>query len=493
MALKTAKEYIDSLRELGTRVYMFGEKVDNWVDHPLIRPSINCIAMTYALAHDERYKDLMTTTSHLTGRTINRFCHVHQSSEDLVKKVKMLRLIGQKTASCFQRCVGMDAFNAVYSTTYEVDEKYGTNYHENFKKFLIMVQDEDLVVDGAMTDPKGDRSLPPHLQPDPDLFLRVVERREDGIVVRGAKAHQTGSINSHWHLFMPTIAMGEKDKDYALSFACPSNAEGIYMIYGRQSCDTRKLEDGCIDTGNNKFGGQEALVVLDNVFIPNEYIFLNGEYDFSGALVERFAGYHRQSYGGCKVGVGDVLIGAAALAAEYNGVEKASAVKDKLIEMTHLNETLYSCGIACSCEGCPTKAGNYQIDMLLANVCKQNVTRYPYEIARLAEDIAGGLMVTMPSEKDFKSDTVVGANGETIADICNKYFATREGVKTEDRQRILRFLENICLGSSAVGYRTESLHGAGSPQAQRIMIARQGNIQSKKELAKVIAGIPTKE
>ena len=493
MALKTAKEYIDSLRTLGTRVYMFGEKVDNWVDHPLIRPSINCIAMTYALAHDERYKDLMTTTSHLTGRTINRFCHVHQSSEDLIKKVKMLRLIGQKTASCFQRCVGMDAFNAVYSTTYEVDEKYGTNYHENFKKFLIMVQDEDLVVDGAMTDPKGDRSLAPHAQPDPDLFLRVVERREDGIVVRGAKAHQTGSINSHWHLFMPTIAMGEADKDYALSFACPSNAEGIYMIYGRQSCDTRKLEDGCIDTGNNKFGGQEALVVLDNVFIPNEYIFLNGEYDFSGALVERFAGYHRQSYGGCKVGVGDVLIGAAALAAEYNGVEKASAVKDKIIEMTHLNETLYSCGIACSCEGCPTKAGNYQIDLLLANVCKQNVTRYPYEIARLAEDIAGGLMVTMPSETDFKSDTVVGANGETIGDICNKYFATREGVKTEDRQRILRFLENICLGSSAVGYRTESLHGAGSPQAQRIMIARQGDIQGKKDLAKVIAGIPTKE
>ena len=489
MALKTAKEYIDSLRDLGTRVYMFGEKVDNWVDHPLIRPSINCIAMTYALAHDERYKDLMTTTSHLTGRTINRFCHVHQSSEDLVKKVKMLRLIGQKTASCFQRCVGMDAFNAVYSTTYEVDEKYGTHYHENFKNFLIMVQDEDLVVDGAMTDPKGDRSLPPHLQPDPDLFLRVVERREDGIVVRGAKAHQTGSINSHWHLFMPTIAMGEADKDYALSFACPSNAEGIYMIYGRQSCDTRKLEDGCIDTGNNKFGGQEALVVLDNVFIPNEYIFLNGEYDFSGALVERFAGYHRQSYGGCKVGVGDVVIGAAALAAEYNGVEKASAVKDKLIEMTHLNETLYSCGIACSCEGCPTKAGNYQIDLLLANVCKQNVTRFPYEIVRLAEDIAGGLMVTMPSQKDFESDLPVGREGETIGEICRKYFAAREGVSTEDRQRIFRFLENMCLGSAAVGYRTESMHGAGSPQAQRIMIARQGDIEGKKKLAKNIAGI----
>ena len=187
--------------------------------------------------------------------------------------------------------------------------------------------------------------------------------------------------------------------------------------------------------------------------------------------------------------MGDVVIGAAALAAEYNGVEKASAIKDKLIEMTHLNETLYSCGLACSCQGHATKAGNYLIDLLLANVCKQNVTRFPYEIVRLAEDIAGGLMVTMPSQKDFHSDTVVGRSGETIGEICNKFFAAREGVATEDRQRIMRFLENMCLGAAAVGYRTESMHGAGSPQAQRIMIARQGNIQGKKQLAKEIAGI----
>ena len=206
-------------------------------------------------------------------------------------------------------------------------------------------------------------------------------------------------------------------------------------------------------------------------------------------MVERFAGYHRQSYGGCKVGVGDVLIGAAALAAEYNGAQKASHIKDKLIEMIHLNETLYCCGIACSSEGHPTLAGNYEIDLLLANVCKQNVTRFPYDITRLAEDIAGGLMVTMPSEKDFKSDVKVGSNGETIGEICNKFFAAAPSCTTEERMRILRVIENIGLGSSAVGYRTESLHGAGSPQAQRIMIARQGNLEGKKELAKAIIGI----
>lgn len=494
MTLMTASEYIESLRKLKTRVYMFGEKIDNWVDHPIIRPSINCVAMTYALAQDPKYKDLMTATSNLTGHTINRFTHLHQSPEDLIKKVKMQRLLGQKTASCFQRCVGMDSFNAVYSTTYEIDEKYGTHYHENFKKFLIYVQDNDLTVDGAMTDPKGDRSKAPHKQEDPDVFVHVVERRPDGIVVCGAKVHQTGSINSHWHIFMPTISMKEADKDWAVSFACPTDAEGLYMVYGRQSCDTRKMEDGAnIDLGNAKFGGQEALVVLDHVFIPNDMIFLNGETEFAGMMVERFAGYHRQSYGGCKVGVGDVLIGAAALAAEYNGVEKASHIKDKLIEMTHLNETLFSCGLACSCEGCATKAGNYQIDLLLANVCKQNVTRFPYEIVRLAEDIAGGVMVTMPSEKDFKSDMVVGKNGETIGEICKKFFVGRDDIPTEKRQRIMRFIENMCLGSAAVGYRTESLHGAGSPQAQRIMIARQGNIAQKKEFAKIIAGIVDKD
>ncbi|HKK96147.1 MAG TPA: 4-hydroxyphenylacetate 3-hydroxylase family protein [Anaerovoracaceae bacterium] len=490
MTMMTGAQYIESLRKLNTRVYMFGEKIDNWVDHPIIRPSINCVSMTYELAHKPEYEDLMTATSHMTGEKVNRFTNIHQNTEDLKKKVKMQRLLGQQTASCFQRCVGMDAFNAEYSTTYEIDEKYGTKYHDNFKEFLKMVQREDLTVDGCMTDPKGNRGKAPHDQDDLDLFLRIVERREDGIVVRGAKCHQTGSINSHWHLIMPTISMGPDDKDYAVSFACPSDAEGMYMIYGRQSCDTRKLEEvSDIDVGNSQFGGQEALVVFDDVFIPSQYVFMDGEFDFAGMLIERFAGFHRQSYGGCKVGVGDVVIGAAALAAEYNGVEKASAVKDKLIEMIHLNETLYSCGLACSTEGHKTSSGGYLIDLLLANVCKQNITRFPYEIVRLAEDIAGGMMVTLPSQKDFSSDIKVGRNGETIGDICEKYFVGNGICSTEDRIRVMRLLENLCLGTAAVGYRTESMHGAGSPQAQRIMIARQGNIQGKKELAKAIAKI----
>ncbi|WP_409968926.1 4-hydroxyphenylacetate 3-hydroxylase family protein [Bengtsoniella intestinalis] len=481
MALMTGEQYIESIRKLNMQVYMFGKKIECPVDDPILRPSLNSVRMTYDLAQEAEYEDLMTVVSPYTGKRVNRFTHIHQSTTDLRNKVKMQRLLGQKTAACFQRCVGMDAFNSVFSTTFETDKAHGTNYHDNFKKFMMYCQEEDLTVDGAMTDPKGDRSKAPHAQEDPDLFLRVVERREDGIVVRGCKAHQTGALNSHEIIIMPTISMTPADKDYAVSFAVPMDTKGIYMIIGRQSCDTRKLENTEMDVGNAEFGGVEALTIFDDVFVPNDRIFLNGETEFAGMMVERFAGYHRQSYGGCKVGVGDVLIGAAAVAADFNGAAKASHVKDKLIEMTHLNETLYCCGIACSAEGHQTESGNYLIDLLLANVCKQNITRFPYEIVRLAEDIAGGLMVTAPSEADFRDPT--------LGPVIDKYLRGVNAVSTENRLRILRLIENLALGTAAVGYRTESMHGAGSPQAQRIMIARQGNLAHKKELAKTIAHI----
>lgn len=427
--MMTRAEYIESLRRLNLKVYFMGELIENPVDHPMIRPSMNSVAKTYELAEKPEYQDLMTVYSPLIGKRINRFCHLHQSTEDLVNKVKMQRLMGQKTAACFQRCVGMDAFNAIFSTTYEMDQKLGTEYHKRFTEYMKFVQENDLTVDGAMTDPKGDRSLSPSRQEDPDMYMHVVEVREDGIVVRGAKAHQTGAVNSHEHLIMPTVAMKEEDKDYAISFAVPSDAEGVFMVYGRQSCDTRKMEENAdMDLGNAQYGGHEALVVFDNVFVPNERVFMCREYEFAGMMVERFAGYHRQSYGGCKVGVGDVLIGAAALAADYNGVPKANHIKDKLIEMIHLNETLYACGIACSAEGEKMPAGNYQINLLLANVCKQNITRMPYEIARLAEDIAGGLMVTMPSEQDLRS--------EKIGPYVEKYLQGATGTSTENRMRI---------------------------------------------------------
>ncbi len=478
--MMTPEEYEKSLRKLDLVVYMSGKRLGNIVDDPILRPSMNAVAKTYELANLPEYEDIMTARSHITGKKINRFTHIHQNIEDLVKKSKMGRLLGRATGCCFQRCVGMDTLNAMSIVTYDIDEKYGTEYNKRFLKYLEYVQENDLTCDGAMTDPKGDRSLPPHKQPDPDQYVHVVEEKENGIVVRGAKAHQTGAVNSHEIIVMPTIAMREQDKDYAISFALPSDAEGIIYIIGRQSCDTRKLEGDTIDTGNLLYGGHEALVVFDDVFVPWDRVFMYKEYDFAASLVEKFASYHRQSYA-CKVGVGDVLIGASQTAAEYNGVEKASHIKDKIVEMNHLNETLYCGCIACASEGHKEPSGTYSVNTLLANVHKQNVTRFPYELSRLAQDIAGGLMVTMPGNQDFKSSET----GKWL----EKYYKTRPEIPTENRMRILRLIENITLGTAAVGYLTESMHGAGSPQAQRIMISRTVNLEEKKRAAKKLCGI----
>ncbi len=485
MTLMTGQDYKQSLRfRRPLRLFLNGELVHDPVDHPMIKPSIQSVALTYDVAHEEAYKNLLTTRSALTGKLINRFCHLHQSTEDLMSKVKMQRLLGQRCGTCFQRCVGMDAFNAIYSVTYEIDQKYGSSYQNRFTNYLKKVEENDWIIDGAMTDVKGDRAKRPSEQTDPDLYLRVVERREDGVVIRGAKAHQTGAINSHEHLIMPTMAMREGERDYAICCSVPVDADGITYIYGRQSCDLRKLDEspaGDIDSGNPCYGGQEVLVIFEDVFVPHEQIYLNGETDFTGPLVERFAGYHRQSYGGCKTGVGDVAIGSAALVAEYNGAEKASHIKDKIVEMIHLNETMWACGLACSAAGQATPAGNYGVDLLLANVCKQNVTRFPYEIARLLSDIAGGLFVTMPSARDYFNEHTRG--------YLEKYLKTRDDIDVLDRMKIMRLIENLCLGRAAVGYLAESMHGAGSPQAQRIMMTRLADLNEKKELAKHLARI----
>src|SRR5438093_304149 len=382
MPIRTGEEYIQSLKGRKMKVYLFGELVKEPVDHPMIRPSINAVAETYDLA--DKDPELASAQSSLTGNQVNRFLHITESAEDLVNQNRMQRKLGQLTGTCFQRCVGMDALNSLYSTTYEI----------------------------------------------------------------------VGAI--------------------------PADAEGITYIYGRQSCDTRSMEGGDLDAGNSKFSGQEAMIIFDNAFIPNDLIFMDGEYEFASMLVERFTCYHRRSYV-CKTGLGDVLIGAAASIADYNGVSNASHIKDKLVEMTHMNETIFAAGIASSYQAHKTASGNYQNDDMLANVCKHNVTRFPYEIGRLAQDIAGGLMVTMPSEKDFRSPDT--------GPLLEKYLRGRKGVSTENRIRILRLIENMTMGRNAVGYLTESMHGAGSPQAQRIQIARQMQLGYKKKLGKDLAGV----
>ena len=290
------------------------------------------------------------------------------------------------------------------------------------------------MVVGAMTDPKGDRSKSPSQQADTDQFLRIVERRDDGVVIRGAKIHMTGAVNSHEILVMPTTTMDDSSKDYAVVCAVPVDAPGVQMIFGRQANDGRRDNEENLDVGKPSFGivGGEAVIAFEDVFVPKERVFMDGETDFTNSIVYRFAAHHRANYGACKTGLMDVLTGAVSYLAQIQGTAKASHIKDKVTEMIHLSETLYSSSIACSAEGVPTPSGAYMVDTMLANVCKQNVTRFHFEVARLALDIAGGFIATMPSQFDLES--------EEVGPLVKKYFSGIEAIPAEDRIKIGRLI-----------------------------------------------------
>jgi 4-hydroxybutyryl-CoA dehydratase/vinylacetyl-CoA-Delta-isomerase len=255
------------------------------------------------------------------------------------------------------------------------------------------------------------------------------------------------------------------------------------MVFGRQASDDRRDKRERIDSGKPVFGavGGEALIVFEDVFVPKKRVFMDGETDFTSPLVYRFAAHHRANYGACKTGLMDVLTGAVSYLTQVQGTAKASHVKDKITEMIHLCETLYSSSVACSAEGWPTESGAYMVDTMLANICKQNVTRFHFEVARLALDLAGGFIATLPSQYDLES--------EDVGHLVKKYFSGVEGIPTEHRMKIARLIEAMTGGTALV----ESMHGAGSPQAQRIMILREGELDKKIKLAKALLGVPQKK
>ena len=464
--MRTAPEYIQSLRERDLVLWVDGERCADATAHPKVRPAIDAIAATYALAHHPEHAALATAHSELIDGPVNRFTHLFTDPSDLVKKVELQRVLGRLTGTCFQRCVGMDGINALFIATHEA----GGGAHERFVAWLRGVQARDEVLNGAMTDAKGDRSKRPAEQPE--HFLRVVERRADGVVIRGAKLHQTGAANAHQILVMPGQGLRPGEEDFAIAAAMPVDAPGVSMVLGRQPSDARK---GGPDAGNARFGGQECVVFFDDVFVPSERVFLDGHIEACSTLVTAFAGFHRASYGGCKPGNLDVLIGASALLAKEHGVARASHVRDKLVEMAHLTETIHGVGLAASEKSTVHSSGVWQVDPILANVCKHNVTRLPYEIVRLAEDLAGGAMATLPSLADFDHPELGAPLRQTFG--------------SEARTRALRLVEYMTYGAGSVPLRIECMHGAGSPQAQRIVLERAIDWDAKVARARVLAGL----
>ena len=476
MGLKTKDEYIESIRALKPTAYMFGERVTDVVDNPRLRAGIEATAATYEVAQMDEYRDLLVTTSPLINEPVSRFTLPPSSIEDLVARVKVNRKLGNYVGTCHQRCTGLDCLSALSIVTYNIDKKHGTNYHGRFIEFLKYMQKNDLAGNAGVTDVKGDRSLAPHEQPDKDMYLRVVETRPDGIVVRGAKVHQTGSLSSHEIIVIPTRALGKEDKEYAIAFAIPSDTKGLIHVIGRSTLDMREL-DGC-DIGNTLYSKYCPTLIFDDVFVPWERVFMCGETEFAADLVGRFSAFHRQSHGGCKSGKIDCMIGAALTMMDYNGTAKAGHHKQKVIDMIHRSETLYGCCLAASYEGRKQPSGTYYIDTVLANASKLHEGKELAEAIRLMIDISGGFVADLPSDKDFQNPEV--------GDLLKKYLKGVENTPVENRVRMYRLVEKMALESADT---ISDIHGGGSPEAHRVTIFRETDVEAKKRAAKRLAGI----
>ena len=476
MGLKTKEEYIASIRALKPTAYMFGERLTNVVDNPRLRAGIEATAATYEVAQMEQYRDLMVAVSPLINEPVSRFTLPPSSIEDLVARVKLNRRLGNYVGTCHQRCTGLDCLSALSIVTYNIDKKHGTQYHGRFMEFLKYVQKNDLAGNAGVTDVKGDRSLSPHEQADKDSYLRVVEERAGGIVVRGAKVHQTGSLSSHEIIVIPTRALGKEDKEYALAFAVPSDTKGLVHVIGRSTLDMRELE-GC-DIGNTLYSKYCPTLIFDDVFVPWERVFMFGETEFAGDLVGRFSAFHRQSHGGCKSGKIDCMVGAALTMMDYNGTNKVSHHKQKVIDMIHRAETLYGCCLAASYEGRKQPSGTYYIDAVLANASKLHEGKELAEAIRLMVDISGGFVADLPSDRDFENPEVGG--------LLKKYLKGVESVPVENRVRMYRLVEKMALESADT---ISDIHGGGSPEAHRVTIFRETDVEAKKRAAKRLAGI----
>jgi len=476
MAIKTVEEYYDSLKELHPTAYILGEKIESPQEHPLIKHMVAGVAETYNLAQDAEGKKHLVAKSDLIDEDVSRFTKFYTSRDDLLAKVRMLKFLTQRIGTCFMRCTGMDAMNAVGIETYNCDQKYGTSYHKRLVNFVKNMQQRDSVVVSGVTDVKGDRSKRPSQQADPDMYLHIVDRDSKGIVVRGAKIHQTGSLCAHWALIVPTRTMQEADKDYAVSFAVPIDTEGVVHVYGRGTLEARELQD--CDLGNIKYSKFAPMILFNDVFVPWEQVFLAGEYEYAGPMVINFGNYHRHSHGGCKCGVGDVIIGAAALSADYNGLPRVSHINNKLAEMLKTTEAIYGCSIAASVEAEPTDSGIYNVDPVLSNTSKLYEGKELQEVIRMMIEIAGGQVADLPSDKDLENPE--------IGPLLRKYLKGAESVSTEDRIRLFRLIEKLAFESRDI---VSNIHGAGSPETHRMTILRNADIESKKKLAKDLAGI----
>lgn len=468
--LMTAADYRESLRAYKPRVFVNGTVVDSVADDPRLAPGVNAVGITYDFALAPEHRAIMTARQGTSGRTVNRMLHINETSTDLLHKLEAVRLVC-KVSGCAQRYLTHDALNGVFQATRRTDDAHGTDYAQRFLNYLHEVQDRDLTLGVAMTDAKGDRSKRPGAQANPDVYVHIVERRPDGIVIRGTKAIVTGAPYMHEFLVMPCRTHTTEDADFAVCCAVPVDAPGVTIVArpaGRPGEAAAKF--------SAKYGQSTGVVIFDDVFVPHDRVFLAGETEEGGFLTTTYAAHHRHSCIGARAGFGDLLIGAGALMIDANGLDpdRHGHIREAMVELITITESFYACGVAASVYCTQDPSGTVIPEAVFSNIGKLLLATKIYDMHRIAHYVSGGLIVALPGPDEDHNPETRGSLAAVLGG--------RPDIPMERRMDVARFIEDLTVSNQAGWMSVISLHGGGSPEAMKREIWRNYPVMQKAEL-----------
>ncbi len=475
--MRTVEEYRASLRD-GRTVYYEGQRVSDVTAHPVLRVAIDHAALDYVMPEDPRYRAL-AVAPHPHGGEMSRYFAFPMSAEDLLRRMELIetgtRLGG--TVVPLLKEIGTDALFALHLIAHEMDKALGTRYLDRVRAFYAHCRDGDVAMAVAQTDVKGDRGAGPSEQAHPDYYLRIVEERSDGIVVRGAKVHTSVSMNANELIVLPTRALGEQDRAYAVAFALPLATRGLSLIVSPYGGHPTSSFERPLSARHRMM---ESLTVFDDVFVPRDRVFLQGEVQYAGPLARTFVEFHRFTAISYKLPLVDLLAGAAQLIAEYNGIERAGHVRDKITWLAAYAQTLRALARMAAYDCSRRALGLAVPDPGTVNIAKLHFAGQFHQAVAYVQEIAGGLLVTAPGEADWRSP-------ETRP-VLERYLGGK-GIGAEARLRLLHLITDVTTAELGGYHAVLAIHAEGSIEAEKLTIYRTAPLANYVALARELAGI----
>jgi len=465
VALRTSDQYRRGLVD-GRRVFYQGVRIEDVVSEPDLALAVDHSAICYDIARDR--PDLAVTA--VDGDEISTFYAAPATAEDLIRRGALIEEVSRRAGGTIVlKEVGSDALFALLRAA----EGVGL---ENVRAFYRRVCREDLSLAVAQTDVKGDRSLGPSAQADPDLYVHIVDVDDDAITVRGAKCHTSFSANADELIVLPTRAMGPDDRDYAVSFAVPIDTPGLSLYVSPYLAGDRNSFEHPLSSQHKLL---ESLTVFDNVRVPKERVFLNRQPEVAGSVAIAFVDYHRFTAVNYKLPLIDIIVGSALLVAEANGIRGAGHVKTKLTELVTWAETVRGLAELAALRSRPGQHGVQQPDPLAVNMAKYHFAHgYHGAIASLM-DLSGGLLATGPGGRDW--------DNPDIRAVLEKYYAA--AVPGEERLRLLNLISDLTARDYGGYQAVLATHAEGSLEAEKLQILRSFESDRAREYVRKLAGI----